>query len=158
MQNIWKWRWKNEEEEDEELSALFKYFYFWNIKTLERVHFKSVFGFFISFLDQKLWLAKIGKKGVKSTKIGILGLLWHAVTFQPGQMWKFWLHILNQLSLKFLCTENEQFLPCRKKVDFFHLHFSSSFSIFLKRIFQLQSSTCFHLSIEVSLIHISFLD
>ena len=64
MQNIWRWRWKNEEEEDEEISALFKYFYFWNIKTLERVHFKSVFGFFKFFLDQKLWLAKVGKKGV----------------------------------------------------------------------------------------------
>ena len=155
MQNIWKWRWKNKEEE---IFALFKYFHFWHIKTLERAHFKSVFGFFISFLDQKLWLAKVGKKGVKSTNIGILDLLWHAVTFQPGQMWKFWLHIWNQLSLKFLYTENEQFLLCRKKVYFFHLHFSSSFSIFLKKIFRSQPSTRFYLSVEVSLVYISFLD
>ena len=66
---------KNEEEENEEIFPLFKYFHFQLVKTLKKAEFKSVFGFLISFLDQKLWLVKVGKKGVKSTKIGIFGPL-----------------------------------------------------------------------------------
>ena len=66
---------KNEEEENEEFFALFKRFHFLHMKSLERADFKSVFGFLISFLDQKLWPVKVGKKGVKSTKIGIFDLL-----------------------------------------------------------------------------------
>ena len=45
---------KNEEEENEEFFPSFNCFHFWHMKTLEGADFKSVFGFFISFLDQKL--------------------------------------------------------------------------------------------------------
>ena len=57
---------KNEEEENEEFFPLFKRFHFMHMRSLERADFKSVFGFLRFFLDQKLWLVKVGKKDIKN--------------------------------------------------------------------------------------------
>ena len=67
------------------------------------------------------------------SKTGILSLLWKAVSFDPEKILRRWLHIWNQLSLKFsVCSIMKTFSCGRKKVQFFHLHYSSSFSQFFE--------------------------
>ena len=117
-----KWRWKKWT-----FFCWTKKFHIHYAETSNLDSFKYVTIFLISLLDQKIQLVKVSQK---QPKMGILSLLWEAVTFVPVKITKRWLHIWNCLSLKFLYSEYENFSFSRKKVHFFHLHLSSSFSLF----------------------------
>ena len=118
---------QNEDEKNELFFCWMKNFHIHYTKTSNLADFKCVTNFLISLLDQKIQLVKVSQK---QPKMGILSLLWKAVTFVPVKISKRWLHIWNCLSLKFLYSEYENFSFSGKKVHFFHLHFSSSFSLF----------------------------
>ena len=129
------------------MSFFSAFFLFHYTKTSNLDNFKYVTIFLISLLYQKIQLVKVSQK---QPKMVILSLLWKAVTFVPVKISKRWLHIWNCLSLKFLCSEYEIFSFSRKKVHFFHLHFSSSFSLFFTLFNVSFCSTRTYLSNEVS--------
>ena len=58
-----------------------KYFNLYISEAFYIADFKHVFGFFISFYDQKLQPSKVGKNGQKWAKTGKMDLLWRAVNF-----------------------------------------------------------------------------
>ena len=64
-----------------------KYFNLYFSETsLNFADFKYVFGFFISFYDQKFQPSKVGKNGQKWAKTGKMGPLWRAVTFDQRKI------------------------------------------------------------------------
>ena len=87
----------------------------------------------------------------------LFSLLWRAVTFDRSKIWKIWKHIWNQRGLKFQKNIIWNILSKKKKSSFYHLHFSSSFSSYLKKFYSLNSSTQNYLFNEVLLCDYIFL-
>ena len=118
-----KWRWKKWT-----FFCWLKNSHIHYTKTSNLENFKYVTIFLISLLHQKIQLVKVSQK---RPKMGILSLLWKAVTFVPVKISKRWLHIWNCLSLKFSYSEYENFSFSKKKFIFFififllHFHYFS---------------------------------